>query len=45
MYGLCEVKIDPADIARIDEISDDFVWKPFLNQSKVEGTELAMNRW
>ncbi len=45
MYGLCEVKIDPADIARIDEISDDFVWKPFLNQSKVEGTELALNRW
>ena len=45
MYGLCEVDIDPEDIARIDELSEEFVWKPFLNQAKVEGPCIALNRW
>ncbi|MGQ9730817.1 MAG: aldo/keto reductase [Candidatus Zipacnadales bacterium] len=45
MYGLCEIALDPQDIARIDELSEDFVWKPFVNQPKVEGPSLALNRW
>jgi len=45
MYGLCEVKLEPEDVARIDALSEDFVWKPFLNQPIVGGPSLALNRW
>jgi len=45
MYGVCEIELDPEDVKRIDELSGDFVWKPFENQAKVEGTSLALNRW
>jgi len=45
MYGLCEFQLDPADVARIDELSADFVWKPFENQPIVGGPSLALNRW
>ena len=45
MYGVCEIELDPEDVKRIDELSDDFVWKPFENQAKVGGTSLALNRW
>jgi len=45
MYGLCEVQLAPEDVARIDELSADYVWKPFANQPMVQGTSLALNRW
>lgn len=45
MYAVCDVELDPEDAKRIDEMSEDFLWKPFENQAKVEGSSLALNRW
>ena len=45
MYSVCELKLDPEDVARIDELSADFVWKPYANQPFVAGPSPALNRW
>jgi aryl-alcohol dehydrogenase-like predicted oxidoreductase len=45
MYGLCEVQLDPEDVARIDELSKHAVQRPFANQPMVNGSTLALNRW
>jgi len=45
MYKLCEVHLEPQDVARIDELSEYAVWKPFANQPIVEGPSLALHRW
>lgn len=45
MYGLSEVQLEAADIARIDKLSEHAVWRPFVNQPIVEGPCLALNRW
>jgi aryl-alcohol dehydrogenase-like predicted oxidoreductase len=45
MYGLCEVPLDPADIARIDEITQHTIYRPYSNQPMVDGSSLALNRW
>jgi aryl-alcohol dehydrogenase-like predicted oxidoreductase len=45
MYGLCEVKLEVEDVARLDELSKASRQRPFGNQPMVQGTSLALNRW
>jgi len=45
LYPVTDLKIDPADLARIDEISEPWRYIPFHNQRVVEGAPVALNRW
>jgi aryl-alcohol dehydrogenase-like predicted oxidoreductase len=45
LYGACELKIDPEDVQRIDDISTPYRYRPFVNQPIAQGPELALNRW
>jgi len=45
MYGLFEAEVDPADMERIDEISERYRYKPYANQSIVDGYPNAPGYW
>jgi len=45
LYPAVDLEIDPADLARIDEISAPWRYRPFENQPIVQGPPLALNRW
>jgi aryl-alcohol dehydrogenase-like predicted oxidoreductase len=45
IYGVDEIQVDPTDLARIDELSDQWRYIPFHNQRVVEGSPSALNRW
>lgn len=45
IYGVGDLTIDPADLARIDEISGDWKYSPFHNQRMTHGAPLAENWW
>ena len=45
LYAVPDLTIDPADLARIDQMSEHHRYKPFWNQSGRLGPPLAQNRW
>jgi len=45
VYGVEEIAIEPADIERIDTLSEKWRYIPFHNQSVVEGAPLGLNWW
>jgi len=45
LYPVLEMKIDPEDLKRIDEMSQRWRYRPFENQPIVQGPRLALNRW
>jgi aryl-alcohol dehydrogenase-like predicted oxidoreductase len=45
MYSIFEVKIEPEDLQRIDQMSERYRYLPFCNQHVVEGPPLAVNWW
>lgn len=45
VYGVESLKLDPADVDQIDELSESWRYGPFHNQRTVEGSPLALNRW
>lgn len=44
LYGVFDIQLAPEDIARIDELSEHYRYRPFANQSIVQGAPLALNR-
>ncbi|MFP3904836.1 MAG: aldo/keto reductase [Armatimonadota bacterium] len=45
MYELFDIEIDEADYERLDELTEQFRFQEFGNQAKVEGGDIALNRW
>jgi len=45
LHGCCDIELEAADIARIDELSLPWRYGPFVNQGIVGGTPPALNRW
>jgi len=45
LYGVPDLEIEPADLARIDELSAPWRYRPFANQHVVGGAPPALNRW
>ncbi len=45
MYNLTEMTLEEEDVKRIDELSKNFIYRPWENQGVREGTPLALNRW
>ena len=45
LHGVCDIELDPADIAAIDDLSLPWRYGPFTNQHIAQGTPLAHNRW
>ena len=45
LYGVEALKLDPADVEMIDELSESWRYGPFHNQRTVEGSPLAPNWW
>lgn len=42
-YNALEIKLDPEDVAYIDEISESFRYRPFHNQAVVQGAPAGLN--
>ena len=45
IYGLVDVQIDPEDLQKIDELSEQWRYQPFHNQRMTHGGPLAQNWW
>lgn len=45
LYGVEELKLDPADVEQIDALSESWRYGPFHNQPIVEGGPDALNWW
>ena len=45
LYGVEGMKLDPADVEQIDELSESWRYGPFHNQPIVEGGPAALNWW
>lgn len=45
IYGTGDLQIDPEDLKKIDELSEQWRYQPFHNQSKTHGAPLAGNWW
>ncbi len=45
MYELFDIEIKVEDIAKLDELTEQFRFQEFGNQPKREGGDLALNRW
>jgi 1-deoxyxylulose-5-phosphate synthase len=45
MYDLFDICIEDEDIARLDQLSEQFRFQEFSNQPNTEGGDVALNRW
>ena len=45
MYGVFDMAVDPADMERIDELSEKYRYQPFANQGQVDGYPDAPGYW
>lgn len=45
LHGCCDIKLEAADIAAINDLSLPWRYGPFQNQGIAQGTPPALNRW
>ncbi|MFP4056359.1 MAG: aldo/keto reductase [Candidatus Brocadiia bacterium] len=45
LYGVEELELEGQDVARMDELSEPWRYRPFVNQPIVEGPPPARHRW
>jgi len=43
MYGIFDLEVDPEDLAKIDEMSEQYRYQPFANQAIVKGPPVGLN--
>ncbi len=44
MYELFDIEIEDEDMAKLDELTEQFRFREFTNQPEREGGDLALNR-